>query len=380
MNRNFSRRDFLKTAGTGLGAFFSLAFNPHKPSKYPLALPQFPAGEKLGRIAVTPNYYSTELKPTPSKDATAIRNLDQDEIIVWQREVIGSDAFYGLSRTWVDTGEGYVYAPHVQPVRNQPNNPVTAIPAGKQGFWAEVTVPYVDLQIQNAPISPGIKYILSLSQMPRLYYSQIVWIDQVGADGSGKIFYRYNESPGHGYGYGDVFLAEAEAFRPLTADEVAPINPDVDPATKRIEVNVTDQRQYLSCFEGDQEVYFCKISSGYNGADGKFSTPVGQQAVSWKIFSVHMAANTSSDSGYDTMGVSWPTFFNTSAGAAIHAAFWHNDFGNPRSHGCINAAPEDAKWIFRWTTPTVTFDQPEIRMEWPNVGTPVNVVKETVNY
>lgn len=377
MNQNFSRRDFLKIAGAGLGAFASLAFNPYKPSRRPSELPQFPAGDKLGRVAVTPNYYSTELKATPNKDAPAIRNLNQDEVVAWHREVIGTDAYYGFSRSWVDTGEGYVYVPHLQPVRNQPNTPLTAIPEGKQGFWAEVTVPYVDLQVQNAPISPAIKYILSLAQMPRLYYSQIVWIDQVGSDGNGKVLYRYNEAPGHGYGYGDTFLAEAEAFRPLTEEEVAPINPDVDPTTKRIEIDVTDQRQYLSCFEGDQEVYFCKVSSGYNGGDGRFSTPVGQQAVAWKIFSVHMAANTGSDSGYDTMGVSWPTFFNVSAGAAIHAAFWHNDFGTPRSHGCVNALPEDAKWIFRWTAPSVTLDQPEIRMEWPNVGTPVEVVKES---
>lgn len=377
MYRNISRRDFLKLSGVGLAGVGALALTPFKPREFPLSLPQFPAGERLGRVAVTPNYYSTELKPRPDKDAPAIRNLNQDEVVVWNRDVLGTDAYYGLSTTWAETPEGFVYAPHLQPVKNVPNIPLTSIPDGRKGFWAEVTVPYVDLHIQNAPISPSIKYILGLSQIPRLYYSQVVWIDQIGTDGSGKILYRFNEAPGYGYGYGDVFLADAEAFRPITAEDIVPISPDVDPTTKRIEVNVTDFRQYLSCFEGNNEVYFCKISSGYNGSD-KFSTPVGAQAVSWKILSVHMAANTGSDSGYDTMGVSWPTFFNTSAGAAIHAVFWHNDFGVPRSHGCVNVAPEDAKWIFRWTSPIITLDQPEIRMEWPNVGTPVNVTKLSV--
>src|SRR5512143_1974166 len=118
MNQNFSRRDFLKIAGAGLGA---MAFSPYKPSRRPSELPQFPAGDKLGRVAVTPNYYSTELKATPNKDAPAIRNLNQDEVVAWHREVIGTDAYYGFSRSWVDTGEGYVYVPHLQPVRNQPN-------------------------------------------------------------------------------------------------------------------------------------------------------------------------------------------------------------------------------------------------------------------
>jgi hypothetical protein len=38
---------------------------------------------------------------------------------------------------------------------------------------------------------------------------------------------------------------------------------------------------------------------------------------------------------------------------ALHGAFWHDRFGRPSSHGCINLAPEDARWLFDWTTPTV---------------------------
>jgi len=368
-----SRRDFLKLSGLGLGA---LAFNPLKGTfKNVSPLPQFPAGDFLGRVAVTPNFYSTELKGTPNGQAPAIRNVGQDEVVIWQREVVGTDGFGGTSKRWVETPEGYIYAPHLQPVRNLPNKPLTSLPAGKQGFWAEVTVPYVDLQILNSPISPAMKFDIQNAQPIRLYYSQVVWIDQVGADANGNILYRFNEAPGHGYGYGDLFYADGAAFRPLTDEDVAAFNPNVDPATKRIDVDATSERQYLSCFEGNNEVYFCRISTGYGEA---FSTPLGIQAISWKIMSIHMAANTASDSGYDTMGVSWPTFFNTNVGAAIHGVFWHNDFGVRRSHGCINVAPEDAKWIFRWTAPFVSLDQSEIKMTWPNVGTPVNVKQITV--
>jgi len=38
-------------------------------------------------------------------------------------------------------------------------------------------------------------------------------------------------------------------------------------------------------------------------------------------------------------------------GYALHAAYWHDDFGIPRSHGCINLSPADAKWLFQWTVP-----------------------------
>jgi lipoprotein-anchoring transpeptidase ErfK/SrfK len=369
---SLSRREFLKLAGLGAGA---LALNPFwgaRDFSIP-ALAQFPAGDRLGRIAVTPDFYSTPLRPSPNENATIIRQVGQDEVVVWQRAVVGSTAVGGISRQWVETPNGYIYLPHVQPVQNLPNTPITAIPAAKPGFWAEVTVPYVDLQVPNPPIAPAIKYLTGLHQPVRLYYGQVVWLDQIAKDSTGKIVYRFNESPGHGYGYGDVFFAEAAAFRPLTADDVSPINPNVDPATKKITVDATLEHQTLSCFEGKNEVYFCRIASGNDQAS--FSTPVGDQNVSWKIFSIHMSASLgkAASSGYDTMGVPWPTFFIVTVGAAIHGVFWHNDFGNQRSHGCINVMPEDAKWIFRWTSPAVSLDQSEIKMQWPNVGTKVSV-------
>ena len=357
-----SRRDFLKLGGVGLSA---LAFHPMtKRPNLIRGLPQFPQGEKLGRVAVTPNFYSTEIKSQPSNLASTVRNAAQDEVITWNRAVVGTESF-GTSKRWVETPEGYIYESHLQPVRNLPNQPLPAVPEGKQGFWAEVTVPYVDLQLQTAPASPAVKFSLETAQPIRLYYGQVVWLDQVGPDANGVPAYRFNEAPGHGYGYGDMFLADAAAFRPLSEEDVAPIHPEVDPAIKRILIDATAERQTLSCFEGDNEVYFCRISSGYGE---RYSTPVGTQAVAWKIISIHMAANTGSDSGYDTMGVPWPVFFNTNAGAAVHGVFWHNDFGVRRSHGCVNVLPEDAKWIFRWTAPAISLDQSEARLQWPNVG------------
>jgi hypothetical protein len=41
---------------------------------------------------------------------------------------------------------------------------------------------------------------------------------------------------------------------------------------------------------------------------------------------------------------------------AIHSTFWHNNYGDTMSHGCVNVTPEDAKWIFRWSDPAVRFD------------------------
>jgi len=372
MKRAFSRRDFLKLAGLGLGV---MASSPMQRGFFQPD-PQFPTGEKLGRVSVYPNLYSTDVKARPDAYSATVRNVTEDYLVEKLREVVGTSTysagdtiFQGSSKTWVETPEGYIYAPHLQPIKNLPNTPMNTLPEGRNGFWAEVSIPYVDLLIENPPLrTPSFRYLESLGQLPRLYYSQIVWIDQIRSDETGKVWYRFNEAPGKGYGYGDIFWADATAFRMITADDIAPISPDIDPALKTIVVNVFYQT--LSCYEGSTEVYYCKVSTGI----GDFSTPLGMQYVWRKMPSIHMSANTASDSGYDTPAVGWPTFINGD-GVAIHAVFWHNDFGIRKSHGCINALPEDAMWIFRWTSPNISLDQDEVQMTWPDVGTQVNVTE-----
>ncbi len=88
----------------------------------------------------------------------------------------------------------------------------------------------------------------------RLYYSQIVWVDRLRRDEAGGTLYRINER----YGYGDIFWADAQAFRPLTSDEIAPLSPQVE--NKRILIDVAHQS--LSCYEGSSEVYYARVSTG----------------------------------------------------------------------------------------------------------------------
>jgi hypothetical protein len=257
------------------------------------------------------------------------------------------------------------------------------MPDGKSGFWAEVTIPYVDLFMDNPPArSPWAQDILALGHQPRLYYSQVVWIDQIKAGDDGQPLYRFNEDGGRpagvtGGSYGDIFWAAGRAFRLLTPEDVAPISPDVDPETKKVVVNLTYQT--LSCFEGDREVYFCRCSTG-----GKFdvngnpvdawSTNLGDRITWRKAISIHMSGG-ATGAGYDTPAVSWTNLFD-GTGIAIHAAFWHNNFGQAVSHGCVNTTPEDANWIFRWTLPQLSLDQPDMTVQMPG-GTHVVVQERT---
>jgi lipoprotein-anchoring transpeptidase ErfK/SrfK len=87
---------------------------------------------------------------------------------------------------------------------------------------------------------------------------------------------------------------------------------------------------------------------------------------------VHMTGGTTGG-GYDLPGIGWTTLFSSN-GVAVHSTFWHNSFGVPRSHGCVNARPDDAKWVFRWTRPEVQYDPGDVTISGMG-STKVHVVE-----
>jgi lipoprotein-anchoring transpeptidase ErfK/SrfK len=254
----------------------------------------------------------------------------------------------------VETTEGYIYAPYLQPVKNLINKPVEKLDSTSisAGMWAEVTVPYADVTLVNNPSSnTWVRARLDSGLPLRVYYSQVYYVDKIKKDGEGHIFYRAN--PNY-YGGIDMLWIPAEAMRPILKDEIEPINPEVE--EKKIIVDVN--KQTLSCFERETEVYYCVVSTGwydkYEGPSGKFGTPLGTYLISRKYISLQMSGG-ASGAPYDLPGIGWVSMF-ASGGVAIHATVWHNDFGTPKSHGCVNALPEDAKWVFRWALPNVFYD------------------------
>jgi hypothetical protein len=377
MKRKISRRDFLKLTGLGLSA---LAFKPYLLPNYeyfatPKRLPQFPASEIIGRV-VDPDI---DLRSRPTNDPnlnTSIGKLAADTLVEWNREVVGNVIGGLTNQKYVETPQGYIYGSVLQRTKNIPNTPLTELPNG-QGFFAEVTVPFVDLAHEGVVASPWLQDHIVFNFPPRLYYGQVVWIDQIRTV-NGFPEYRWNEDAngrgyGYGGGYGEYFWGDGAGFKVLTDDDVSMISPDVDPAEKTISLDL--DYQTLSCYESGREVFFCKVSSGksYDPVTGEivdtYATPAGTLLTHWKIISKNMTAGNES-AGYSTPAVPWCTFIQ--GGVAIHGAHWHNAFGEKRSHGCVNVTPEDAKWIFRWTTPHVSLAVGEERRSLPEHGTIVN--------
>lgn len=75
---------------------------------------------------------------------------------------------------------------------------------------------------------------------------------------------------------------------------------------------------------------------------------------------------------YDLPGVPFVCYF-TWGWAALHGTYWHNDYGRPRSHGCVNMPPDAARWLWRWTTPVVDYHDLVFQVKNGYDGTRVNV-------
>lgn len=364
-NRLFSRRDFLKLAAVSAGA---LAFRPLTK----LALPEFPQAEKLGRITVG----KMDVYMRPDAGSQIVGALYEDNVVPWIREVVGSMPGR-VNQRFVETPYGYVWGGYVQPVWNQPSTPVTSLPQTSlgPGMWVEISMPYVDMILDNPPArAPWLQYRESIGLPPRFFYSQIVWVDQIKTDETGQVWYRLNEK----YGSGDLFWAPAEGCRPMTAEEMSPISPDVDPAQKRIVVNIWEQT--MACFEGNREVYFTKISSGalfdYQGnATDSWATPIGEFQIWRKAVSLPLAGGSAS-AGWSLPAVGWVALF-VGTGVAIHSTFWHNNYGEPSSRGCVNSYPDDAKWVFRWSLPQIPYDPGDVTIVGQGGGIVSVVERET---
>jgi hypothetical protein len=125
---------------------------------------------------------------------------------------------------------------------------------------------------------------------------------------------------------------------------------DLHPQEKWIDIDLT--RQALVAFEGTTPVFATLISSGRRNPQDKehdFPTPTGSFRIREKHVTTTMDGDVASDGPYSIEDVPWVMYFQGSY--ALHAAFWHDQFGHMRSHGCVNMAPEDARTLFAWTDP-----------------------------
>ncbi len=116
-----------------------------------------------------------------------------------------------------------------------------------------------------------------------------------------------------------------------------------------IDVNIT--KQILIAYEGEKPVYATLVSTGEDGLEeGKKATKKGIFRIHTKYVTMTMDSDVVGEE-FELRDVPYVQFFEE--GFALHGAYWHDNFGTPKSHGCVNLTPEDARRLFFWTEPQV---------------------------
>ncbi len=335
---HLSRRDFLKlSSATLLGLLFAeLDQNTIRGME---AAPQ-------GRVLAT----SLVVRDAPAFSGKKIRSVKRDVLLELAEKVFGGETG-DYNRHWFRLKDGgFVYSGWVQPVTTTLNPAVLDIPA--KGVLGEITLPYADswYGINSSP-SPG----------PRLYYATTHWITGLVIDKrNGGLWYKsYDAATKASY------YTLPEWVHLFSQEELAPVSPQVPPEEKHIEIYL--ERQLLLAYEWDTLVYAARVATGRRN----FESPLGTFRTFHKRPTYHMFGGADESSIFDLPGVPWDSYI-TESGVALHGTYWHNDFGTPHSHGCINMSPQDAKWIFRWSQPTVLLDENLVLR--PGSGTIVRIM------
>lgn len=330
-NHPLSRRDFLKL---GLSSLGSLAL------KLPGEHFDLFQAEDVARVCID----SISVYSKPSDKSRILYQRFRDDLVHIYYDVI-SEYGPGYNPLWYRVWGGYVHSARLQRIKPAINTPILYI---DKPLLAEVTVPY----------SQALRYTSYSGWQPvyRLYFKSNHWITGVDEGPDGTPWYKLQDE------LLDIdYHAPATHLRVISLEELTPISPEIPPEVKHIEVSIT--KQTLTAYEGDKVVLNTKISSGvpsYERIPGLIptATPLGTFHIQSKMPSKHMGGGelTAAIDYYVLPGVPWTSFFETKTGIAFHGTYWHNNFGVPMSRGCINMRNEEAKWIFRWSTPVVPAD------------------------
>ena len=166
------------------------------------------------------------------------------------------------------------------------------------------------------------------------------------ADSAEGVFY------GNTFKYGTQFLASEKVNPNILGDsDLVKIS-----TTKRIEVDLTNQVLYA--IDGVNVDYVFYVSTGLWG-----KTPTGDFKI-WINLKSTLMAGGSKELGtyYYLPNVPYTMYFyndeiSKERGYGLHGAYWHDNFGHPMSHGCVNLSPEDSKTLFYWVNAGLSEDQ-----------------------
>jgi len=135
----------------------------------------------------------------------------------------------------------------------------------------------------------------------------------------------------------------------LRMPEQQPPPPGLTPGERWIDVDT--KTQTLVAYIGPRPVFATMVSTGRGKPNSEQATPIGQHRLWIKLRRSDMdnLEDTETASPYAVEAVPYVMFFDH--GYGIHGTYWHDRFGTPKSHGCVNVSLSDARWLFKFTSP-----------------------------
>lgn len=133
----------------------------------------------------------------------------------------------------------------------------------------------------------------------------------------------------------ETMLPQVAEVKVPKAEKPKAAAPTVTDPGKVLVVSISEQKMYA--YDNGQLVKTVLVSTGV----ASHPTPRGTYTIGYKVKSLRM-----SGPGYDLPNV--PNNLNVTGDYFIHGAYWHNNFGHPMSHGCINLSLPDAAWAYDW--------------------------------
>lgn len=343
-----TRRSFLKVAGSvlALAPFGVPRVISARASAIPeeMLMAQTAPRRPLGR----PIWAGMVIRQEPSTKAKIVARTARNEVINLLAQKEGTGTY---NKIWYQTDKGWIHSGYVQPVDRILQTPADSLPV--TGAWGELTVPFSPARAAANPKAYARYW---------MYYGCVFKILALAKGVDGKTWYRITDG-----NVGPQMFLPAEHVRVIPRDELSPLSPQVPEAEKRIEVDL--KKQTVTLFESDTAVFNARCASGL----APHNTTRGSHRISNKIPGQRMTGGTAGNADfYDLPGIAWVSYF-TSSGIAFHGCYWHNDYGTPHSHGCVNLDAEDAKYIFRWSMPNPNYDLRWTRVAKGQRGTAVKV-------
>jgi uncharacterized protein YgiM (DUF1202 family) len=281
--------------------------------------------QPVARGVVTASLLNVRARPGVRSDSPVIDHLwSGEEVDVFSEQIVEGAVWYsiGVDRwvhsDWVRVLQRFEQSAAVgesvlvgATLSQQSASGVVSLPVG----WVTTQSLNVRSMPSTAPENPPVDTV---------YHNQLLRILET-RQAEGAEWYRIGENR---WVHGTYVAVARYKARPSS----------IGASERWVGVSLRDQT--VVAYEGDRPVYAAMAATGLPG------TPTVQGIFrTWsRVPSGRMVGP-----GYYIEDVTWTCYFYS--GYSLHTAYWHDAFGAPRSHGCVNLSPYDAWWIFRWSEP-----------------------------